>query len=281
MTPALIDDDLHFAMQEATAAEEHSSLLLLLCGGLPAACFCIRHKAAAGVDSGALGWQCCAVDLLHPHATVHCPQSAAGASYGSGDGPLHGMSCSLHVASEGILYMCMHFCGFTWRWKHDVDCMYPCLCHTSRLAHGFFGNTVVVARSLSMYKALSPRQKIHKHRDGTLLILTVVTCFLTCMQVADSASAVFGGAAFDLLHLNARQVSSIMLGVTLRYGLAMHGGNVSSCPKKLRKEVLKPEQMQLPYSNCAIQSEYEGSQQQQSSCSVYFYAWPVLRSLIQ
>ncbi len=215
MTPALIDDDLHFAMQEATAAEEHSSLLLLLCGGLPAACFCSRHKAAAGVDSGALGWQCCAVDLLHPHATVHCPQSAAGASYGSGDGPLHGMSCSLHVASEGVLYMCMHFCGFTWRWKHDVDCMYPCLCHPSWLAHGFFENTVVVARSLSMYKALSPRQKIHKHRDGTLLILTVVTCFLTCMQVADSASAVFGGAAFDLLHLNARQVSSIMLGVTL------------------------------------------------------------------
>ncbi len=36
-----------------------------------------------------------------------------------------------------------------------------------------------------------------------------------CMQVADSVSAVFGGAAFDLLHLNARQVSSIMLGVTL------------------------------------------------------------------
>lgn len=40
-------------------------------------------------------------------------------------------------------------------------------------------------------------------------------CVLMCMQVADSASAVFGGAAFDLLHLNARQVSSIMLGLSL------------------------------------------------------------------
>ena len=35
------------------------------------------------------------------------------------------------------------------------------------------------------------------------------------LQVADAASAVFGGAAFDLLHLNARQVSSVMLGVAL------------------------------------------------------------------
>lgn len=35
------------------------------------------------------------------------------------------------------------------------------------------------------------------------------------MQVADAASAIFGGAAFDLLHLSARQVSSIMLGVAV------------------------------------------------------------------
>jgi len=79
-----------FAMQEAPAAEEHSSLLLLLCGGLPAACVCSRYQAAAGVDSGALSWQCCAVDLFHSHAAVHCPQSAAGASHGSGNGPLYG-----------------------------------------------------------------------------------------------------------------------------------------------------------------------------------------------
>ena len=78
------------AMQEATAAEEHSSLLLLLCGGLPAAGVCSRHQAAAGVNCGALSWQCCAVDLFHPHATVHRPQSAAGASHGSGNGALHG-----------------------------------------------------------------------------------------------------------------------------------------------------------------------------------------------
>ena len=86
-----------FAMQEAPAAEEHSSLLLLLCGGLPAACVCSRYQAAAGVDSGALSWQCCAVDLFHSHAAVHCPQSAAGASHGSGNGPLHGETYSLSV----------------------------------------------------------------------------------------------------------------------------------------------------------------------------------------
>ena len=38
---------------------------------------------------------------------------------------------------------------------------------------------------------------------------------LVCLQVADAASAVFGGAAFDLLHLKARQVSTVMLGVAL------------------------------------------------------------------
>ena len=32
------------------------------------------------------------------------------------------------------------------------------------------------------------------------------------IQVADGLSAVFGGAAFDLLHLNVRQVSTVMLG---------------------------------------------------------------------
>ena len=38
---------------------------------------------------------------------------------------------------------------------------------------------------------------------------------LICVQVADAASAVFGGAAFDLLHLKARQVSTVMLSVAL------------------------------------------------------------------
>lgn len=98
--PALIHGDLHPAMQEATAAEEHSSLLLLLCGGLPAACVCSRHQAVAGVDSGALSWQRCAVDLLHPHVTVYRSQPAAGASHGAGDGPLHGMACSLGVVLQ-------------------------------------------------------------------------------------------------------------------------------------------------------------------------------------
>ncbi len=99
-------------MQEASAAEEHSSLLLLLRGGLPAACVCSRHQAAAGVDCGALSWQCCAVDLLHPYAAVHCPQPAAGASHGSGNGPLHGEGfllifvppvCSAHNMQQGNL----------------------------------------------------------------------------------------------------------------------------------------------------------------------------------
>ena len=38
---------------------------------------------------------------------------------------------------------------------------------------------------------------------------------LVYLQVADAASAVFGGAAFDLLHLNARQVSTVMLSLAL------------------------------------------------------------------
>ena len=36
-----------------------------------------------------------------------------------------------------------------------------------------------------------------------------------CLQIADAASAVFGGAAFDLLHLDARNVSTIMFGVAI------------------------------------------------------------------
>ena len=81
-----------------------------------------------------------------------------------------------------------------------------------------YGYTVIVARPYSVYKTLrlaNAGKKIRKHFGVTLLTLCGVTCVLPCMQVADSASAVFGGAAFDLLHLNARQVSSIMLGVTL------------------------------------------------------------------
>ncbi len=123
---------------------------------------------------------------------------------------------SLHDASEGILYMFMHFYDFTLPWKYKCDFMYPCicLCHTLwlSLTHIRCCPTFV---HVQVTQSRESSKRIHEHLDGTLLTLTGVTCFLMCVQVADSASAVFGGAAFDLLHLNARQVSSIMLGVTL------------------------------------------------------------------
>ena len=68
----------HFGMswfrQEATTAEEHSSFLLLPPDWLPAPGGCSRHQAAAAVNSNQICRQCSAVDLLHPHAAVCCPQ---------------------------------------------------------------------------------------------------------------------------------------------------------------------------------------------------------------
>lgn len=52
-------------------------------------------------------------------------------------------------------------------------------------------------------------------RRFSVAVFNLLRPFYTCVQVADAASAVFGGAAFDLLHLSARQVSTVMLGVAL------------------------------------------------------------------
>ena len=116
--------------------------------------------------------------------------------------------------------MFMHFHDFTLQWKYNFDYMHPCicLCHTLRLTHAFMDTQSLLPDPTACTRHSDygiKQQRKHEHLDGTLLTLIGVTCVLMCMQVADSASAVFGGAAFDLLHLNARQVSSIMLGVTL------------------------------------------------------------------
>ena len=60
-----------------------------------------------------------------------------------------------------------------------------------------------------------------------------------CVQVADAASAVFGGAAFDLLHLTARQVSTVMLGVALLPTMVWTLYAWRRC-KRLAQEAQKP-----------------------------------------
>ena len=77
------------ALQEASAIEKHSSVLLLLCARLLAAHSGKQHFAAAAVNSNQISWQCCAVDLLYADAAVPGAKSAAGTHHGTGNGALH------------------------------------------------------------------------------------------------------------------------------------------------------------------------------------------------
>ncbi|KAL3148744.1 hypothetical protein ABBQ38_014155 [Trebouxia sp. C0009 RCD-2024] len=67
------------------------------------------------------------------------------------------------------------------------------------------GSAVLWIYSTLMLQYLVPNQLL-----GRIMALE-----MALFTVADAASAVFGGAAFDLLHLSARQVSTVMLGVAL------------------------------------------------------------------
>ncbi|KAL3137427.1 hypothetical protein ABBQ32_006948 [Trebouxia sp. C0010 RCD-2024] len=78
------------------------------------------------------------------------------------------------------------------------------------------GSAVLWIYSTLMLQYLVPNQLL-----GRIMALE-----MALFTVADASSAVFGGAAFDLLHLHARQVSSVMLGVAVLPTMSEESDNI-------------------------------------------------------